>query len=65
MQTLVDVYLSFNPPAGVLGDVGEKLGAGSRFEKALQQDLDNFARKVTTLPPPALLWTVPYWTRAL
>lgn len=115
MQTLVDVYLSYNPPAGVLGDVGEKLGAGSRFEKALQQDLDNFARmvdqaptgpwipnhlaissivavrllrerlltvkmlawgtnlihvpvpqrQVTTLPPPALLWTVPYWTRTL
>jgi len=54
MQTLVDVYLSYNPPAGVLGDVGEKLGAGSRFEKALQQDLDNFARMVDQAPTGAL-----------
>ncbi|HEV2660668.1 MAG TPA: SRPBCC family protein, partial [Ktedonobacteraceae bacterium] len=39
-QTRVDVDISYNPPAGVLGDLGEKLGAGSRFEKALQNDLD-------------------------
>ncbi len=54
MQTLVDVFLSYNPPAGVLGDVGEKLGAGSRFENALQQDLNNFARMVDQAPPGAL-----------
>jgi len=54
MQTLVDVFISYNPPAGALGDVGEKLGAGSRFEKALQQDLNNFARMVDQAPPGAL-----------
>jgi uncharacterized membrane protein len=54
MQTLVDVYISYNPPAGILGDVGEKLGAGSRFETALQHDLDNFARMVDQAPPGAL-----------
>jgi uncharacterized membrane protein len=53
-QTLVDVFISYNPPAGVLGDVGEKLGAGSRFESALQQDLNNFARMVDQAPPGAL-----------
>src|SRR5260370_21217744 len=41
-------------PAGVLGALGEKLGAGSRFEKSLQHDLDNFARMVDQAPPGAL-----------
>ena len=54
MQTLVDVFISYNPPAGVLGDVGEKLGAGSRFENALQHDLDNFGRMVDQAPVGAL-----------
>jgi len=54
MQTLVDVFISYNPPAGALGDVGEKLVAGSRFENALQHDLDNFARMVDQSPPGAL-----------
>lgn len=54
MQTLIDVYISYNPPAGLLGDLGERLGAGSRFENALQQDLNNFARMVDQAPPGAL-----------
>ena len=45
---------SYNPPAGVLGDVGEKAGVGSRFDSALQQDLNNFARMVDQAPPGAL-----------
>jgi uncharacterized membrane protein len=53
-QTKVDVYVNYNPPAGVLGDVGEKLGAGSRFEHALQNDLNHFARMVDEAPPGAL-----------
>src|SRR5256714_14185748 len=53
-QTRVNVLVRYNPPAGVLGDVGEKLGAGSRFENALQHDLDNFARMVDQAPPGAL-----------
>jgi uncharacterized membrane protein len=53
-QTLVDVFIYYNPPAGVLGDVGEKLGAGSRFDSVLQHDLDNFARMVNAAPPGAL-----------
>jgi uncharacterized membrane protein len=34
LETLVDVFIAYNPPAGAFGDAGEKLGAGSRFEKA-------------------------------
>jgi uncharacterized membrane protein len=53
-QTRVDVFVNYDPPAGILGDVGEKLGAGSRFENALQHDLNNFARMVDQAPPGAL-----------
>jgi len=53
-QTKVDVYVNYNPPAGVLGDVGEKLGTGKRFDDVLQKDLNNFARMVDEAPPGAL-----------
>jgi uncharacterized membrane protein len=53
-QTKVDVYVNYNPPAGILGDVGEHLGAGSHFEKVLQNDLANFARMVDEAPAGAL-----------
>jgi len=53
-QTRVDVLIRYNPPAGVLGDVGENLVVGGRFDKALQQDLDNFARMVHQAPAGAL-----------
>ena len=53
-QTQVDVYIDYNPPLGLLGDIGEKLGAGSRFEHDLQNDLDNFARMVENAPSGSL-----------
>lgn len=53
-QTKVDVFINYNPPAGVLGDVGEKLGAGSHFEHVLQNDLNHFAHMVDEAPPGAL-----------
>ena len=53
-QTQVDVYVNYNPPAGVLGDVAENLGVGSRFDKVLQDDLNNFARMVDQASPGAL-----------
>ncbi len=53
-RTRIDVYIDYNPPAGVLGDVGEKAGAGSRFDSVLQHDLDNFARMVDQAPQGAL-----------
>jgi len=53
-QTLVDVYLSYDPPLGPLGQVGENLGVGQHFQSALQEDLDHFARMVQSAPPGAL-----------
>ena len=54
LQTRVDVFINYNPPAGVLGDIGENLGVGSRFDSTLQHDLDNFARMVQQAPQGAL-----------
>ena len=53
-QTLVDVVITYNPPAGILGDIGENLGVGSTFDSKLQHDLDNFAQMVAQAPPGAL-----------
>src|SRR5579859_1031133 len=53
-QTKVDVTVDYEPPAGVLGTLGEKMGAGSRFEHALQNDLNHFARMVDQAPAGAL-----------
>jgi uncharacterized membrane protein len=53
-QTKVDVFVNYAPPAGLLGEIGEKLGAGSRFEHILQTDLNHFARMVEEAPPGAL-----------
>ena len=53
-QTRVDVSISYNPLAGAPGAIGEKAAVGSRFDWALQQDLNNFARMVDHAPPGAL-----------
>lgn len=53
-QTKIDVYVNYNPPAGVLGDIGEKIGIGKHFEQALQNDLNHFARMVDQAPASAL-----------
>jgi uncharacterized membrane protein len=53
-KTRVDAVVSYDPPVGFLGDLGEKLGAGKLFEKTLQHDLDNFAKMVAEAPPGAL-----------
>src|SRR5579859_3111195 len=45
-HTRVDVTVNYEPPAGILGMAGEKLGAGSRFEQVLQTDLNHFARMI-------------------
>ena len=49
-QTQVTVDITYNPPAGFLGDVGDKLGAGKHFAERLQQDLDHFAQMVAEAP---------------
>lgn len=53
-QTRVEVTIEYQPPVGVLGNVGEALGAGKRFEQSLQHDLDHFARMVDLAPQGAL-----------
>ncbi len=53
-QTLVDVLINVTPPAGILGDAVEALGAGKRFEGKLQHDLDHFAQMVAAAPAGAL-----------
>lgn len=53
-QTQVDVFINYNPPAGVLGDLGENLGVGNRFDNALQNDLNHFAKMVDQAPAGAL-----------
>jgi uncharacterized membrane protein len=53
-QTQVNVFISYDPPLGVIGDVGEKAGVGSHFQTALQEDLDHFAEMVRQAPQGAL-----------
>ena len=53
-RTRVVVDVAYDPPAGALGDLGEKLGAGKSFDRALQRDLENFAQMVDEAPPGAL-----------
>ncbi|MDQ6932968.1 MAG: SRPBCC family protein [Candidatus Eremiobacteraeota bacterium] len=52
--TRLEVTVSYDPPAGILGDIGEALGAGKTFEKKLQHDLDHFAQMVQEAPAGAL-----------
>jgi ribosome-associated toxin RatA of RatAB toxin-antitoxin module len=53
-QTMVDVFIYYTPPAGVVGNAVETLGVGDRFESVLQKDLDNFAHMVEHAPAGAL-----------
>ena len=53
-ETRVDVTIHYTPPAGILGQIGESLGAGRHFERKLQEDLTNFANLVNAAPPGAL-----------
>lgn len=53
-RTRVTVAVQYEPPAGVLGALGEMLGAGGHFEQRLQHDLAHFAAMVEQAPPGAL-----------
>ena len=61
-QTMVDVFISYDPPAGFLGDIGERMGVGRRFEENLQEDLNHFARMVDLIPVNA---QDPNWSQYL
>jgi len=50
-ETRVIAILRYDPAGGgVLGDVTEALGIGGAVDRALQRDLDNFARMVQSVP---------------
>ena len=53
-QTLVDVFISYNPPAGPLGEAVNKLAGAKKFQDKLQHDLDNFAKMVQQAPAGSL-----------
>lgn len=52
--TKVSVTINYMPPAGVLGKIGESLGAGKHFENRLQEDLDHFSKMVAEAPEGSL-----------
>ena len=53
-RTRVVVSVSYTPPAGIAGELAERLGAGGQFERRLQHDLQHFATMVEQAPPGAL-----------
>jgi hypothetical protein len=53
-RTEVDVYISYSPPSGALGAIGESLGIDNYFDALLQQELHHFARMVEEAPEGAL-----------
>jgi ribosome-associated toxin RatA of RatAB toxin-antitoxin module len=53
-RTAVDVYISYVPPSGALGQLGEAFGAGSYFDTILTEDLEHFAQMVEQAPEGAL-----------
>jgi ribosome-associated toxin RatA of RatAB toxin-antitoxin module len=52
--TRLTVDVTYEPPQGILGQLGEVLGAGGQFERRLQHDLTHFATMVEHAPPGAL-----------
>jgi len=53
-QTHIDVYVDYDPPAGFLGNIGERLGVGKHFDDVLQKDLNHFSEMVHQAPAGAL-----------
>ena len=53
-RTRLIVDVSYEPPAGLLGQIGEALGVGGEFDRRLQHDLQHFATMVQEAPSGAL-----------
>ncbi|HTK08006.1 MAG TPA: SRPBCC family protein [Ktedonobacteraceae bacterium] len=53
-RTEVDVYVSYTPPSGALGQLGEVFVAGTYFDAILKEDLENFAHMVELAPEGSL-----------
>jgi ribosome-associated toxin RatA of RatAB toxin-antitoxin module len=54
LLTHVTVEVTYEPPQGILGQLGEVLGAGGQFERRLHHDLEHFANMVEHAPAGAL-----------
>ena len=53
-RTRITATIVYRPPAGIVGRVGEVLGAGAAFETQLRHDLERFASLVENAPPGTL-----------
>ncbi len=53
-RTRITMYVNYDPPAGMIGDIGEGVGAGAALEDKMQEDLGNFAQMVAMAPSGAL-----------
>ena len=53
-MTSVTADISYTPPAGFVGNIGESLGAGKVFENKMQHDLNHFAQMVAEAPAGSL-----------
>ena len=53
-RTALTVTIVYEPPGGVIGQIGEALGGGGEFERRLRHDLEHFAAMVEQAPPGAL-----------
>jgi len=53
-STGIDVTIEYTPPAGLLGKVGEMLGAGKAFEHQLRSDLERFAQLLERRASPTV-----------
>jgi hypothetical protein len=53
-RTTLTVTVAYEPPGGLIGALGERLGAGGEFERRLRHDLEHFAAMVEQAPPGAL-----------
>jgi len=50
-STAIDVTIEYTPPAGLLGKIGDVLGAGKAFERQLRGDLARFAEMLEPKKP--------------
>lgn len=53
-RTRVAVTVVYEPPAGIVGALGDSAGIGAEFQRRLQHDLDHFASMVEHAPAGAL-----------
>jgi hypothetical protein len=47
------VFLYYNPPLDKIGDFAENMSLNTRFDEALQHDLENLARMIEQAPANA------------